>query len=156
MIAGLVEFFNNNINLFDFFFLVILIYNVVQCFLKGFSLSLISFMKWILATIITIILVPKLQPIVSRYIESEFINNGFVIPYPDDPFEMKSGPFYLGNQDGKTIVSIRVGRSQCNSNLVAHGGLLMTLADLAVCHEACKGDEYGSSITVSLTANFQP
>ena len=32
-------------------------------------------MKWILATIITIILVPKLQPIVSQYIESEFINN---------------------------------------------------------------------------------
>ena len=32
-------------------------------------------MKWILATIITIILVPKLQPVVSQYIESEFINN---------------------------------------------------------------------------------
>ena len=32
-------------------------------------------MKWILATIITIILVPKLQPRVSQYIESEFINN---------------------------------------------------------------------------------
>ena len=92
---------------------------------------------------------------IDKNTESEFINNGFVIPYPDDPFEMKSGPFYLGNQDGKTILSIRVGLSQCNSNLVAHGGLLMTLADLAVCHEACKGDEYGSSVTVSLTANFQ-
>tara|TARA_X000000950_G_scaffold263618_1_gene336001 strand:- start:186 stop:605 length:420 start_codon:yes stop_codon:yes gene_type:complete len=32
-------------------------------------------MKWVLATIITIILVPKLQPVVSQYIESEFINN---------------------------------------------------------------------------------
>tara|TARA_B100000242_G_C42671414_1_gene314881 strand:+ start:45 stop:464 length:420 start_codon:yes stop_codon:yes gene_type:complete len=32
-------------------------------------------MKWILATVITIILVPKLQPIVSDYIESAFINN---------------------------------------------------------------------------------
>ena len=48
---------------------------VIQCFLKGFSLSLISFMKWILSTVITIILVPKFQPIVSEYIESEFINN---------------------------------------------------------------------------------
>ena len=92
---------------------------------------------------------------IDKNIESEFINNGFVIPYPDDPFEMKSGPFYLGNRDGHTMLSIRVSRSQCNSNLVAHGGLLMTLADLAVCHEACKGDEYGSSVTVSLTANFQ-
>ena len=44
-------------------------------FLKGFSLSLISFMKWILSTILTIILVPKFQPTVSEYIESQFINS---------------------------------------------------------------------------------
>ena len=49
--------------------------SVIQCFVKGFSLSLISFMKWILSTIITIILVPKLQPVVSEYIQSEFVNN---------------------------------------------------------------------------------
>ncbi len=65
----------NFINLFDFFILIILTYNVFQCFIKGFSLSLILFMKWVLSTIITIILVPKLQPIVSEYIQSEFINN---------------------------------------------------------------------------------
>ena len=60
---------------FDIFVFIIVIYNVVQSFYKGFSLSLISFSKWILSTIITIILVPKLQPIVSEYIKSEFINN---------------------------------------------------------------------------------
>ena len=38
-------------------------------------MSLISFMKWIISTIVTIILVPKFQPIISDYIESEFINN---------------------------------------------------------------------------------
>tara|TARA_Y100000992_G_scaffold193590_1_gene131538 strand:- start:13 stop:432 length:420 start_codon:yes stop_codon:yes gene_type:complete len=32
-------------------------------------------MKWVLALIVTIILVPKLQPWVRDYIESEFINN---------------------------------------------------------------------------------
>ena len=32
-------------------------------------------MKWVLSTVVTIILVPKLQPSVSEYIESEFINN---------------------------------------------------------------------------------
>ena len=69
------EHFLNNVNLFDVFFILILIYCVVQCFLKGFSLSLISFTKWILSTVITIILVPKLQPWVSEYIQSEFINN---------------------------------------------------------------------------------
>tara|TARA_E500000178_G_scaffold244988_1_gene241422 strand:+ start:450 stop:995 length:546 start_codon:yes stop_codon:yes gene_type:complete len=63
-----------NINFFDIFFITVVIYNVIQCFLKGFSLSLISFTKWVLSTVITIILVPKLQPIVSEYIESEFVN----------------------------------------------------------------------------------
>ena len=32
-------------------------------------------MKWVLSTIVTIILVPKLQPTVSDYIESDFINS---------------------------------------------------------------------------------
>ena len=64
-----------SINFFDVFVFFIVIYNVVQCFYKGFSLSLISFSKWILSTIVTIILVPKLQPIVAKYIQSEFINN---------------------------------------------------------------------------------
>ena len=67
--------FFDSINLLDIFLILILIYNIVQCFFKGFSLSLISFMKWVISTVITIILVPKLQPIVSEYIQSEFINN---------------------------------------------------------------------------------
>ena len=65
----------NSVNFFDFIVVVIFFYCIAQCFLKGFSLSLISFMKWVLSTIVTIILVPKLQPFVSDYIESEFINN---------------------------------------------------------------------------------
>ena len=64
-----------NINLLDFFFLIILVYSVIQCFLKGFTLSLISFMKWVLSTVVTIILVPKFQPLVAEHIESQFINN---------------------------------------------------------------------------------
>jgi membrane protein required for colicin V production len=32
-------------------------------------------MKWVVSTVATIILVPKLQPTVSEYIQSEFINN---------------------------------------------------------------------------------
>ena len=71
------EIFNifSNINIFDIIFLILMTYFVIQCFLKGFSLSFISFMKWVFALVITIILVPKLQPWVNDYIESEFINN---------------------------------------------------------------------------------
>ncbi len=75
MISDFFKNFFSHVNLFDIFFLIILTYCVIQCFSKGFSLSLISFMKWILSTVITIILVPKFQPIVSEYIQSEFINN---------------------------------------------------------------------------------
>ena len=67
--------FFNAINIFDFFVGLIFAYSILQCFVKGFSLSLISFMKWVLSTIVTIVMVPRLQPFVSDYIESEFINN---------------------------------------------------------------------------------
>ena len=67
--------FFKNINWFDIFIGIIMFYCIVQCYIKGFSLSLISFMKWVLSTVITIILVPKLRPWVSEYIESEFVNN---------------------------------------------------------------------------------
>ena len=63
------------VNIFDFIVVVILIYSIIQCYIKGFSLSFISFMKWVFALVITIILVPKLQPWVREYIESDFINN---------------------------------------------------------------------------------
>ena len=67
--------FIKEIKSFDFVFAVIMVYSIVQCFIKGFSLSFISFLKWILSLVITIILVPKLQPWVSEYVESPFINN---------------------------------------------------------------------------------
>ncbi|MAH74273.1 MAG: hypothetical protein CBD57_00450 [Candidatus Pelagibacter sp. TMED197] len=65
----------DSLNLFDLFFFLILFYSIIQCFLKGFSLSLISFMKWVFSTVVTIILVPRFKPIVSEYIQSDFINN---------------------------------------------------------------------------------
>ena len=74
MIEESQEFFSR-LNFFDIVFIFILIYFVIQCFVKGFTLSLISFMKWVLSTIITIILVPMVQPIVGEYIKSDFINN---------------------------------------------------------------------------------
>ena len=59
----------STLNLFDASVVLIFTYCIIQCFLKGFSLSLISFSKWVVSTIVTIILVPKLQPGVRDYIE---------------------------------------------------------------------------------------
>ena len=65
----------SKINFFVLLVFLIFVYSIIQCFIKGFSLSLISFMKWVFSTVITIILVPKLQPTVSDYLESEFLNS---------------------------------------------------------------------------------
>ena len=71
--SDLIEFIQNNISAFDLTVFLILIYSMAQCAAKGFMRSLISFSKWLIALIITIILVPKLNPWVQDYIESKFI-----------------------------------------------------------------------------------
>ena len=75
MTKGFLENLLESLNIFDLVVIIIFIYFIIQCFLKGFSLSLISFMKWIISTVATIFFVPKLQQFVRGYIESDFINN---------------------------------------------------------------------------------
>ena len=68
-----IEFIQNNISAFDLIVVLIVVYAMAQCAAKGFARSLLSFSKWLLALIITIILVPKLNPLVQDYIESKFV-----------------------------------------------------------------------------------
>ena len=70
-----IEFIQNNISAFDLIVFLILIYSMARCASKGFTLSLLSFSKWLFALVITIILVPKLNPWVQDYIESKFITD---------------------------------------------------------------------------------
>ena len=69
----MLEFIQNNISVFDLIVFLITIYFIAQCAAKGFTLSLLSFSKWLIALVITIVLVPKLNPWVQDYIESKFI-----------------------------------------------------------------------------------
>ena len=62
-----------NVLLFDVIFLIFIGYFSIQCFAKGFFISLVSFLKWILALVITIILVPKLEPYISDYISNDYL-----------------------------------------------------------------------------------
>jgi len=73
--SSLIEFLQNNISAFDLIVFLITIYSMAQCTSKGFMLSLLSFSKWLIALIITIILVPKLNPWVQDYIESKFVSD---------------------------------------------------------------------------------
>ena len=73
--SNLIDFLQNNISAFDLSIFLITIYSMVQCASKGFMLSLLSFSKWLIALVITIILVPKLNPLVQDYIESKFVSD---------------------------------------------------------------------------------
>ncbi len=73
--SNLIDFLQNNISAFDLSIFLITIYSMAQCAAKGFMLSLLSFSKWLIALIITIILVPKLNPWVQDYIESNFVSD---------------------------------------------------------------------------------
>ena len=64
-----ISFINENIALFDIIFLIFIIYFSIQCLIKGFVISLISFLKWILALLITIKLFPIVEPYASDYID---------------------------------------------------------------------------------------
>ena len=70
-----IDFIQNNISAFDLIVFLITVYSMARCATKGFMLSLLSFSKWILALVITIVLVPKLNPWVANYIESKFISD---------------------------------------------------------------------------------
>ena len=70
---NILELIRNNISIFDLVVILITIYTMAQCAAKGFTISLLSFSKWLIALIITIVLVPKLNPWVQDYIESKFI-----------------------------------------------------------------------------------
>ena len=73
--ADVIEIIQSSISAFDLIVFLIIVYSVAQCAAKGFMMSLFSFSKWLLALIITIILVPKLNPWIQNYIESKFVTD---------------------------------------------------------------------------------
>ena len=69
------EFIKNSVSVFDLVVALIIIYSMSQSAAKGFTLSLLSFSKWVIALVITIVLVPKLSHWTENYIESKFVAN---------------------------------------------------------------------------------
>ena len=68
-----IQFIQDNISAFDLIVFLIVFYSMTQCAAKGFMMSLLSFSKWLLALIITIVLVPKFNSLVQEFVESKFI-----------------------------------------------------------------------------------
>ena len=72
MLDILSEFFSD-ISIIDFLYLVITVLSLIQCYRKGFVLSILSMAKWILAYVITLILFPKIKPYFKDIIDSEYV-----------------------------------------------------------------------------------
>ncbi len=61
------------ISIIDLIFLIITIWSIFKCYIKGFILSLLSASKWLLAYVITLILFPKIKPYFKNIIDNEYI-----------------------------------------------------------------------------------
>ena len=72
MIDTLQDFFNKT-SVIDFLYLVVTIISLIQCYRKGFVLSVLSMAKWILAYVITLILFPRVKPYFKDIIDSEYV-----------------------------------------------------------------------------------
>ena len=60
-----------NINVFDIIVAIIILFNLISSLKKGFVLSLVSFLKWIIAFIIAKYSIPYVLPYISKIIENE-------------------------------------------------------------------------------------
>jgi membrane protein required for colicin V production len=65
--------FLNDVSVIDFLYLVVTIFSLIQCYRKGFVLSILSMAKWIVAYVITLILFPRVKPYFKDIIDNEYI-----------------------------------------------------------------------------------
>ena len=63
--------FYEAISLIDLIYLIITVVSLIQCYKKGFVLSILSMAKWLLAYVITLILFPRIKPYFKDIIDNE-------------------------------------------------------------------------------------
>ena len=65
--------FLENISSFDLIYIFFTILSLIKCSRKGFVLSLIAASKWLLAYVLTLIIFPRVKPLVEGIIDSEYV-----------------------------------------------------------------------------------
>ena len=65
--------FYDVISFIDLIYLIITILSLINCYKKGFILSLLSMAKWLLAYVITLILFPRIKPYFKNVIDNEYV-----------------------------------------------------------------------------------
>ena len=61
------------VSIIDLIYLIITIISLIQCYKKGFILSILSMAKWLLAYVVTLILFPRIKPYFEDIIDSEYV-----------------------------------------------------------------------------------
>jgi len=74
-------------------------------------------------------------------------------PKPN-PFNEMVGPFYERRRGTEVSLGLRIEERHCNSRDICHGGLLATLADLALGYSALAIGGHSSFVTVNLSLDF--
>ena len=62
-----------NISSFDLIYIVFTVLSLIKCSRKGFVLSIIAASKWLLAYVLTLIIFPRVKPLVEGIIDSEYV-----------------------------------------------------------------------------------
>ncbi|MBD1152647.1 CvpA family protein [Pelagibacterales bacterium SAG-MED22] len=74
MLETLADFYKAT-SIVDLTYLVITIWSLISCYKKGFILSILSMVKWLLAYLITLFLFPRVKPYVKDIFDNEYISN---------------------------------------------------------------------------------
>ncbi|MEM9062191.1 MAG: PaaI family thioesterase [Pseudomonadota bacterium] len=79
---------------------------------------------------------------------------GYTIYDAYDPFETRAGPFWWSRlEDGTDHFVLQAAEQHCNSHGIVHGGLMMTMIDLALV-AVSKAETRDRFVTVSLNSEF--
>ena len=65
--------FYEAISVIDLIYLILTILSLITCYKKGFVLSILSMIKWLLAYIITLLIFPKIKPYLKNIIDNEYV-----------------------------------------------------------------------------------
>jgi len=80
---------------------------------------------------------------------------GFAPLFRTSPFAEMLGPFFYRRLDNALIIGVRVQAKHANARGTAHGGLLMTLADIALGYAAAfSADPPLSLTTANISTDF--
>ena len=63
----------NNISSFDLIYIFFTLLSLIKCYRKGFVLSILAASKWLLAYVLTLIIFPRIKPLVDGMIDSEYV-----------------------------------------------------------------------------------